>query len=128
MRATLTKISLPLLATFLGVAGVAHFLTPDSFNALIPPWLPGTPSFYTYASGLAEVLIAIGLFNPRTRNRAAWAAVALFVAVYPGNLYMAYDWRDRELSQQLIAYVRLPFQFPLVWWAITIARRSPRVR
>jgi uncharacterized membrane protein len=64
------------------------------------------------------------LFNPKTRKRAAWGAVVLFIAVYPGNLYMAYDWRDRELSQQLVAYGRLPFQFLLIWWAITISRKA----
>lgn len=124
MSKTSRSISVFVLATFLGVAGVAHFATPDSFNALIPDFLPGSASFYTYVSGLAEIVIAIGLFNPATRRRAAWGAVALFIAVYPGNLYMAYDWRDKELAQQLVAYGRLPFQIPLVWWAVTIARKA----
>ncbi len=121
---SIKPISAYLLATFLGVAGVSHFVVPDQFNALIPKWLPGDPSLYTYISGLAEIAIAIGLFNPKTRKRAAWGAVVLFVGVYPGNLYMAYDWRDRELGQQLVAYGRLPFQFLLIWWAITISRKA----
>jgi len=120
-----SKTSVFVLAGFLGVAGVAHFVAPDSFNALIPVWLPGNPSAYTYMSGLAELVIAVFLLVPSARKRAGWAAVALFIAVYPGNLYMAYDWRDRELAQQLVAYGRLPFQIPLIWWASTIARRSP---
>lgn len=119
-----SRISTFLLAGFLGAAGIAHFLVTDSFNALIPKWLPGDAVLYTYISGLAEVLIAVLLLNPQTQRLAAWAAVVLFIAVYPGNLYMAYDWRDRGLSQQLIAYGRLPFQIPLIWWAVTIARKS----
>ena len=119
-----SKISIFMLAGFLGVAGIAHFLVPESFNALVPEWLPGNTSFYTYTSGLAEILIAVFLLKPSTRSRAAWAAVVLFIAVYPGNLYMAYDWRDREISQQLVAYGRLPFQIPLIWWAVRIARNS----
>jgi uncharacterized membrane protein len=35
---------------------------------------------------------------------------------------MAWDWRDRELSERLVAYGRLPLQIPLVWWAIVTAR------
>ena len=124
MSKSIKPISAYLLATFLGVAGVSHFAVPDQFNALIPKWLPGNSSFYTYISGLAEILIATFLLKPSTRRRAAWGAVVLFVAVYPGNLYMAYDWRDREISQQLVAYGRLPFQFLLIWWAITISRKA----
>ena len=124
MTKSIKPISAYLLATFLGVAGVSHFVVPDQFNALIPKWLPGNSSFYTYISGLAEILIATFLLKPSTRRRAAWGAVVLFIAVYPGNLYMAYDWRDRELGQQLVAYGRLPFQFLLIWWAITISRKA----
>ena len=124
MSKPIKPISAYLLATFLGVAGVSHFVVPDQFNALIPKWLPGNSSFYTYISGLAEILIATFLLKPSTRRRAAWGAVVLFIAVYPGNLYMAYDWRDREISQQLVAYGRLPFQFLLIWWAITISRKA----
>jgi len=118
-----TRLSTLLLAGFLLTAGIAHFVMPKPFNALIPEWLPGDAVFYTYISGLAEVLIAFLLLKPSTTTRAAWAAAALFIAVYPGNLYMAYDWRDRELAQQLIAYGRLPFQIPLIWWAVAIARK-----
>ena len=56
-----------------------------------------------------------------------FAGVANFIArVYPGNIYMAYDWRDREISQQLVAYLRLPFQIPLIWWAVSIAKNTTR--
>ncbi|NBR99225.1 MAG: hypothetical protein EBT42_02410 [Actinobacteria bacterium] len=34
--------------------------------------------------------------------------------------------RDREISQQLVAYLRLPFQIPLIWWGANIARKTPR--
>jgi uncharacterized membrane protein len=119
-----SKISTLLLAGFLGIAGIAHFVVPEPFNALIPKWLPGDAVLYTYISGLAEVLIALLLLRPSTQRHAAWAAAVLFVVVYPGNLYMAYDWRDRHLAQQLVAYGRLPFQIPLIWWAIRIARKA----
>jgi uncharacterized membrane protein len=115
-----------MMASFLGFAGVAHFVVPERFNPLVPPWLPGDALFYTYASGVAEIAVAIGLFIPRTRRLAGWGAALLFLSVYPGNIYMAYDWRDREISQQLIAYLRLPFQIPLIWWAVSIARKTPR--
>jgi len=55
---------------------------------------------------------------------ALWSAAALFLAVYPANLYMAWDWRDRELADRLVAYGRLPLQIPMIWWAVISARRT----
>ena len=115
-----------LLAAFLLVAGVAHFLNPDFFDAIVPPWAPGSARFATYASGVAELLVGLGIVVKRTRRQALWSAAALFVAVYPANLYMAWDWRDRELADRLVAYGRLPLQIPMIWWAITLARRTHR--
>ena len=122
----ISALSAQMMASFLGFAGVAHFVVPERFNPLIPPWLPGDAIFYTYASGVTELAVAIGLFLPRTRRLAGWGAALLFLSVYPGNIYMAYDWRDREISQQLVVYLRLPFQIPLIWWAISIARKTQR--
>jgi uncharacterized membrane protein len=48
----------------------------------------------------------------------------LFIAVYPANLYMAWDWRDRPLGERVVSWVRLPLQFVFVWVAWQIARRS----
>jgi uncharacterized membrane protein len=126
MLKKISRFSPQILATFLSFTGVAHFIVRDRFNPLIPPWLPGNATFYTYASGVAELAVAIGLFIPRTRRLAGSGAVLLFLSVYPGNIYMAYDWRDRDFSQQLVAYLRLPFQIPLIWWAVSIARKTPR--
>ena len=113
-----------LLAAFLLGAGMMHFVNPGFFDAIVPPWVPGSERAATYASGVAEVLVGVGIVFARTRRLALWSAATLFVAVYPANLYMAWDWRDRELSERLVAYGRLPLQIPLVWWAIAAARRS----
>ncbi|MEK0414896.1 MAG: hypothetical protein RL352_293 [Actinomycetota bacterium] len=116
-----------LLAAFLLVAGAAHFLNPDFFDAIVPPWAPGSARFATYASGVAELLVGFGILVKQTRRYALWSAAALFVAVYPANLYMAWDWRDRELADRLVAYGRLPLQIPMIWWAVALARRSRSV-
>ncbi|MFM8970576.1 MAG: hypothetical protein ACKOI3_10245, partial [Actinomycetota bacterium] len=68
--------------------------------------------------------VGLGVIVGRTRRVALWSAAALFVAVYPANLYMAWEWRDRELADQLVAYGRLPLQIPMIWWAVALARRS----
>ena len=113
-----------LLAFFLLGAGIMHFVNPEFFDAIVPPALPGSERLATYLSGVAEVAVGIGIIVQRTRRVALWGAAVLFVAVYPANLYMAWDWRDRELSERLVAYVRLPLQTPLIWYAVARARRQ----
>lgn len=109
---------------FLTFAGVMHFASPAFFDAIVPPWLPPGERFWTYASGVAELVVGPMLLLPRWRRRGAWAAIAVLVAVYPANLYMAWDWRDREVGEQLVAYGRLPLQFVMIWLLWRVVRRS----
>ncbi len=53
------------------------------------PGFLGSSAFWVAASGVAELLCAVGLALPRTRHLAAWAAVALFLVVFPANITMA---------------------------------------
>ncbi|MFM7093501.1 MAG: hypothetical protein ACKOYL_02940 [Actinomycetota bacterium] len=112
------------LGAFVLLAGVMHFANPDFFNDIVPPWLPPSESFWTYVSGVAEIIIGILMLRPSTRRRGAIAAIWLFIAVYPANLYMTWDWRDRVMSEQVVSWMRLPLQFVLIWWAWQIAEKS----
>ena len=110
------------LAFFLGLAGITHFANPSFFNDIVPPWLPPSPAFWTYISGIAELAIAIALIRPSTRRAGAIAAMWLFIAVYPANIYMVWDWRNEVASQQFISWARLPFQFLFIWIALRASR------
>ncbi|MBJ7368946.1 MAG: hypothetical protein JHC65_10875 [Ilumatobacteraceae bacterium] len=110
------------LAFFLGLAGITHFANPSFFNDIVPPWLPPSPAFWTYISGVAELAVAIALIRPSTRRAGAIAAAWLFIAVYPANIYMVWDWRNEAASQQFISWARLPFQVLLIWIALRASR------
>lgn len=110
------------LALFLGFAGIMHFASPSFFNDIVPPWLPPSRAFWTYISGVAELSVAIALIRPATRRTGALAAAWLFIAVYPANIYMVWDWRNEVASQQFISWARLPFQFLFVWVALQVSR------
>lgn len=114
-----------LLAVFLGFAGVMHFVSPGFFNDIVPPWLPPNELFWTWASGAAEIVVAVLLARRSTRRRGAILAAWLFVAVYPANLYMTWDWRDRTTAEQVVSWVRLPFQFLFIWAAVQVVRGTP---
>ncbi len=112
------------MGLFIGFAGVMHFASPEFFNDIVPPWLPPSESFWTYVSGVAEIVIAILLLRSSSRRAGAIAAIWLYVAVYPANLYMAWDWRDKPFSDQVVSYGRLPFQFLFIWLAWKTARAT----
>ena len=109
------------LAGFLAAAAVTHFVAPRQYDAIVPRSLPGTPRAWTYASGVAEAAVAAAIANSKSRRRGGLAAAALFVAVFPANVKMARDWRDRPAPAKAAALGRLPLQVPLVWWALKVA-------
>lgn len=43
------------LAALLTTTGVLHLVAPAPFDAIVPRSLPGTPRFWTLASGVAEL-------------------------------------------------------------------------
>ncbi len=109
------------LAALLATSGVTHLAKPAPYDAIVPPVLPGPPRFWTYVSGAAELAIAGAIAVPRTRKMGGLAAAALFTAVFPANVKMARDWRDKPALPRTIAYARLPLQAPLIWWALRVA-------
>jgi hypothetical protein len=110
-------------AMLIGI-GAVHFLAPTPFDTIIPAELPGSPRFYTYASGIAEIAIGAALVPRRTRRSAALAAVALFLGVFPANLNMVRLWRDKPLPMRIAALARLPLQIPMITTALKIWRHS----
>ncbi|WP_369204479.1 hypothetical protein [Streptomyces sp. PU-14G] len=112
------------LARVMGGMGMLHFLAPKPFDAIVPRSLPGKPRAYTYASGAAELAVAAALAFPRTRRAGGIAAAGLLAAVFPANVQMAYDWRERPTPLKAVAYGRLPLQLPLAAWALLAARQG----
>lgn len=109
------------LAGMLGVAAVLHAVRPEPFDSIVPRNLPGSPRWWTYASGVAEGAVAAAVAHPRTRRTGARAAAALFVAVFPANVAMARRWSRKPPAYRAAAWGRLPLQVPLVWWALRVA-------
>ncbi|MFJ3699340.1 hypothetical protein ACIPW9_35335 [Streptomyces sp. NPDC090052] len=114
------------LVALLAGAGAAHFLAPRPFDTTVPPWLPGRARTYTQVSGVVELLLAAGVAVPATRRVSARAAAGFFVAVFPANVQMAYDWRHRPAPLKAAALARLPLQLPLVAWASKVSRTARR--
>lgn len=115
------------LGALFGGAGVLHVARPDPFDRIVPRALPGPARAYTYASGVAELVVAGLLAAPRTRRLGGAAAAALLVAVFPANLQMAHDWRRARPALRAVAIVRLPLQGVLIAQALHVARPGLRI-
>ena len=100
------------------VAGITHFIAPDTYVKIVPPQLP-YPEAIVYISGFFEILGGIGLLVPFVSQAAAWGLVLLLIAVYPANINMAVNHihLDNIPDGNWFQAIRLPFQFVLIAWA-----------
>lgn len=107
-----------ILAVFFVVAGSLHFLFPDPYLRMVPPFLPW-PSALVSISGVAEIAGGLGLLLPRWRRLAAYGLVLLLIAVFPANIYIAvaHVRFSGLLGNAWVQWLRLPLQIPLVLWA-----------
>ena len=99
------------------IIGIAHFVRAEQFARIVPPIFPTYPS--VYISGAFEILGGIGLLIPSVSVAAAWGLIALFIAVFPANIYMAVHniKLDGVPQSQLLYWGRLPLQAVLIAWA-----------
>ena len=75
-----------------------------------------------YLSGLFEILGGVGVLIARTRSIAGWGLLALLIAVYPANIYMALTPEAFPNISLFALYFRLALQFLFFYWAYSITR------
>ncbi|MBC8083556.1 MAG: DoxX family membrane protein [Hymenobacter sp.] len=111
-----------LLATLFIGAGILHFVVPQIYLRIMPPYLPA-PLLLVYVSGAAEIAGGVGLLLPATRRLAGWGLIALLLAVLPANIYMLQT-HGAGLPVPLWAlWLRLPLQLVLVAWVWGSSKR-----
>ena len=115
------KLLLLGLSVFFVNVGVDHFVNPDFYLNIMPPSFP-LHAEAVYISGFFEVVGGISLLIPRLRKIAGWGLVALLIAVYPANIYMAITPQAFPDIPVTLLYVRLAFQFVFFYWAYSVTR------
>lgn len=99
--------------------GILHFVQPKPFVRIVPKWLPA-PLALVYISGFFEIAGGVGLLIPMTRQAAAWGLIALYIAVFPANIYMLTNnisLNPKKPIPRWALWARLPFQFLFIAWA-----------
>ncbi len=115
------RVLLWLMAGFYVVGGFNHLMNPDFYVAIVPPGLP-SPEWLNVVAGLAEIVLGVFLLEPRVRALAAWGIIALLIAIFPANVYVAtanlgLPDGTPGTGNALLNWVRLPFQGLFVAWA-----------
>jgi len=119
MLSTSQKIGLTLAAVLYVVAGALHFVQTDTYLKIMPPYIPWHMALVRI-SGVCEVLGGVGLLLPQTRRAAAWGLIALLIAVFPANVYMAANPIEAGAATiaPILRWGRLPLQVLLGWWLL----------
>lgn len=104
---------------FYAGAGVMHFVHPEYYAPMMPPYLPAH-GFLIWFSGVAELVLGVTVVDHKVRQYAAWGLILLLIAIFPANLHIALN--DVPLfgnpeGAGIVNWVRLPFQLVFIAWA-----------
>jgi uncharacterized membrane protein len=114
--------SAKVLVAILASSGTVHLVKPEVYEPLMPAWVPAHREVIL-ASGVAELVCALGMTVPRTRRVSGWASAALLLTIWPGNLQMALDSnRSDSTAFKVAAWGRMPLQVPMIRAAVAAAR------
>ena len=124
MKVTIAKSILIIISSiFYIIVGIKHFIDPNFFIAIVPPYLPYQLEI-VYISGFFEILFGIMIVFPKYRFYGAVGLILLLIAVFPANIYLALSKEAQEAigASQQIAIWRLPIQGLLIWTAYWIRK------
>ena len=127
----MSSLSRLALALFFVVAGIAHFIAPTPYLAIMPSSIPW-PAAMVAVSGAAEILGGLGVLFRSTRRAAGWWLIALLIAIFPANVYAISTGMvigDNAVPAWML-WARLPLQLALIaWvWRACLGRASRRPR
>ena len=115
------KIAQIVLGLGLTFTGITHLGTNRTeFRAQVPTMLKNYADFVVLASGVAEILLGLGLIIAwKFRVQIGWAVALFFVAIFWGNISQFVNGVDAfGLNSDRARATRLLFQPLLVIWAL----------
>ena len=124
MKVIIAKYILIIISSiFYVIVGIKHFIDPNFFLAIVPPYLPYHLEL-VYISGLFEILFGIMILIPKYRYWGSVGLILLLIAVFPANIYLFQSVEAQKAigATQEIATWRLPVQGIFIWVAYWIRK------
>ena len=112
MKVIIAKYILIIISSiFYVLIGIKHFIDPNFFLAIVPPYLPYHLEL-VYISGLFEILFGVMILFPKYRYWGSVGLILLLIAVFPANIYLFQSVEAQKAigATQEIATWRLPVQ------------------
>ena len=112
-------ITMYIMSIFYISVGINHFIEPEWFIQIVPPYLSTYDLELVYISGIFEVMFGIMILFKKTRYYAAWGLILTLAAVFPANIYLAQSDGVAMGTSAAVAWYRLPFQslfIVLAYW------------
>ena len=103
------------LAMFLILGGVQHFINPTNYIPFVPSFLPFTMAII-YISGLFEILFGLALFFKKYETIGAWGILILMLLFLPIHIWDVFS-ETPAIGSHNAALIRLPVQFLLIFIA-----------
>ena len=111
MQMTIIKrISIYIMCFFYIKIGIDHFINPDYYLSIVPPYL----NFHyelVLISGFFEVLFGFGLLT-KYRKQSAIGLILLLITVFPANIFLIQS-EEAQIALNInknLAIIRAPFQ------------------
>jgi len=111
------KIALALMLVF---TSLGHLLYTDGMTLMLPEFIPFKKEMI-YATGLVEVMAAIGLFVPQVSRITGLLLIVFFLLILPTNIranlkHINYETATFNGPGPSYLWFRIPFQLLLIAW------------
>ena len=120
---TIKRILKWLLGIAFIAAGMLHFIYAGFYLKIMPPVLPA-PLFLVYLSGVFQIALGILFLISKFTRLAAFGLIALLIAVFPANIYMAANPQIFPEYSPAALYIRLPLQLILIVLVYWISKKQ----
>ncbi|WP_350287635.1 MauE/DoxX family redox-associated membrane protein [uncultured Croceitalea sp.] len=97
-------------------AGLMHFVKPKAYLRIMPRYLPDHKAL-VFWSGVAEVVLGIGLCFSATKAIAIWAIIGMLIVFLTVHFYMLSSEKASAGVPRWILILRIPLQFGLMYCA-----------
>jgi uncharacterized membrane protein len=109
-------IGLYIMAAIYIFAGLMHFIKPKMYMRIMPRYLPNHKTL-VYLSGLAEMVLGIGLCIPILKDISIYGIIAMLLIFLLVHFYMLSSEKASAGIPKWVLFLRIPLQFGLMYWA-----------
>ncbi len=106
---------------------IGHFIFTKGMTMMIPEFIPYR-TFWVYATGLLEILFAIGILIKNYQLITAYTLILFFIVMLPINIYTAYNHIDYQKGTfdgpgLFYLWFRVPLQvFFIIWTYLSVIK------